>query len=186
MLLDQPPVSTWQLVGAALIVIVLVVLATANLPARAPTAGTAVLPRRLVLFVCSGNTSRSPLAQAICRAELARYLGVSPSALDRRHVRIESAGLAPRAGAPMAPHALTALDGLDVPAPEHAARTLDEQLARNAESIFCMTEDQRADLVSRFGFAAAKTLRLDPQADIPDPSGQGEDAWSRQLLHAEE
>ncbi len=108
---------------------------------------------------------------------MARYLGLSPSALDRARIRIESAGLAPREGAPMTPNARAVLDCLDVPVPEHKARSLGETLAREADVIFCMTEEERAELVSRFEFAAAKTRRLDPHGNIPDPSSQGPDAF---------
>ena len=145
--------------------------------ARSRAGGATALTARLVLFVCSGNTSRSPLAHAICRAEVARYLGLSPSALDHANVRFESAGLTSREGEPMARYARAALDRLDVPVPEHKARRLDETLAREAEVIFCMTVEQCAEVVSRFGFAAAKTRRIDPHGDIPDPSARGPEAF---------
>ena len=40
-----------------------------------------------------------------------------------------------------------------------------------------MTEGLRRDLIERFPEAAPKARRLDPEADIDDPSGRGDDAY---------
>ena len=55
----------------------------------------------LFVFVCSGNTSRSPMAQAICNAEIASRFGVPLESLDRLGIKAVSAGLNARPGEPL-------------------------------------------------------------------------------------
>ena len=47
----------------------------------------------LILFVCSGNTCRSPMAAAIATRILADKLRIQPSELPLRHVVVQSAGV---------------------------------------------------------------------------------------------
>ena len=52
--------------------------------------------RRVFVFVCHANTVRSPMAQAICNAELAVRFGVPVDSLDRLGIKAVAAGLAAR------------------------------------------------------------------------------------------
>ena len=51
-----------------------------------------------VLFVCTGNTCRSPLAEALCKKRLADKLNCDPSALPQRGYQVLSAGLVATGG----------------------------------------------------------------------------------------
>jgi protein-tyrosine phosphatase len=126
------------------------------------------------LFVCAGNTSRSPMAQAICNDEVARIFG-----LDRAGPPIMalSAGLTAQPGRPLTELARATLTGLGVTPHAHASRPVTHELMARADRVFCMTESQRAALVEQFPEAASKVRRLDPDADLPDPSGQDSDAY---------
>jgi molybdate transport system ATP-binding protein len=128
--------------------------------------------RRLFLFVCSGNTVRSPLAQAICNAEIAGRFGVPLDSLDRLGIRALSAGLTARPGEPLGVEAEQALERIGVPAFGHRSGNLTRRLAQRAEAIFCMTEEQRRELAVRFPWAQPKSYRLDPDADLGDPHGK--------------
>lgn len=132
--------------------------------------------QRVFLFVCSGNTSRSPLAQAICGEEMARRLNLPPEALAESKVRVMSAGLSAKPGAPMAPGAHLALRRLSVPALPHAAQRLTVEMVEQADVIFCMTEIQRRAIVDMVPDAATKVCSLDPRGDIEDPTGAGPEA----------
>ena len=48
--------------------------------------------RRSVLFVCTGNTCRSPLAEALCKRMLADRLGCEPGELEARGFVVRSGG----------------------------------------------------------------------------------------------
>src|SRR5258708_38035121 len=92
---------------------------------------------QIILFVCSGNTCRSPMASAIGNAEIARRLRI-PLA-GEAPVQALSAGVSAREGAPMTIEAKQALQAIGIPANGHRARTLTAELADQVERIFCMT-----------------------------------------------
>jgi len=133
--------------------------------------------QRLFVFVCHGNTIRSPIAQAICNAEIARRFGVSLESLDRDGIKAMSAGLNSRPGEPIAAEAEQALSAIGSSASEHRAGNLTHRLAQKAEVIFCITEEQRKELVAMFPEAISKTYCLHPDADIGDPHGKTFDAF---------
>ena len=136
--------------------------------AEAPTAA-----RRLLLFICNGNTSRSPIAHAICSAEIVRRLTRRPDRARMPAVEVASAGLAAKAGAPMAAEAQRALRSLGVPVPSHAARNLTSELVDNATAIICMTSQQCEAVLAMHPNAAGKVHRLHPFRDLADPAGRG-------------
>jgi protein-tyrosine-phosphatase len=169
-LAGMPPVGGEQLAGAAIILCAIALLALRGQPVRVPQA-TFVPLQRIFLFVCSGNTSRSPMAQAICTAEIARRLGIPMEATDRAPVRAISAGLTASPGLPLAGHAARALEVLGIHAFRHQSLQVTTEMVRRADAVFCMTEHQRQTLLRSFPEAEAKTCCLAPDGDIPDPSG---------------
>jgi len=134
-----------------------------------------VSAQRLVLFVCSGNTCRSPMAAAIANAELA-FRAAAP------RVRAESAGLEPRLGSAMSEPSCAALDRLAVPH-AHQARPLTAHEVERADAIYCMTGSQRDALLALHPEVAAKTFCLDPANDIPEPAGKAQEAYDELALH---
>jgi ABC-type Fe3+/spermidine/putrescine transport system ATPase subunit/protein-tyrosine-phosphatase len=133
--------------------------------------------QRLFLFVCAGNTSRSPMAQAICNAQIASRLGVPLESLDRLGIKAMSAGLSARPGEPLAAEADQALTTMGMPGIEHRSGNLTRRLAEKAEIIFCMTEAHGKQLGAMFPEAASKVHCLQPLGDIQDPSGKGSAAF---------
>lgn len=128
---------------------------------------------RLILFVCSGNTCRSPMAAATANAEIAARLQLPFEALETVNVQALSAGISARVGAPMTPEAQEVLRLLNVAAGPHAARNLTVELADQAEMIFCMTAAQRTAVIEMIPSVAWKTYCFDPAGDIEDPIGKG-------------
>ena len=133
--------------------------------------------RRLFVFVCSGNTSRSPIAQAICNAEMARRLKVPLELLGEMGVEAVSAGLSARPGEPITADAARVLGELGVPLPAHASRNLTADVVEKADAIFSMTEKQRQATIERFPQAAVKTRCLWPDGDLDDPTGGGPEVF---------
>jgi len=134
-------------------------------------------PQRLFLFVCSGNTCRSPMAAAIANAEIAGRLGIPFKSLETVNVRAMSAGVSARVGAPLTEEAAEVLRSLSVPVEPHAARNLTPELAAEAELIFCMTKAHRKAVVEMLPGVEGKTYCLSNEVDVDDPIGKGMAAY---------
>lgn len=169
-LLDQPPISNAQFLAAGVIILAILALGQPALSraARQNTDEAAAPVRKLLLFVCDGNTSRSPIAEAICRSELAARFGLAGQA---GAAEIQSAGLNPTPDRPLAPNAALALTELGVEVNDHRSRKLTDDMVKSADLIYCMTDEQRTELISRFPDAAGRTHCLDPDREIENPSG---------------
>jgi protein-tyrosine-phosphatase len=133
--------------------------------------------QRLFLFVCSGNTCRSPMAAAIANAEIAARLRLPVKVLQTVNLRALSAGVSARVGEPLTAEAQEALQSLNVPVEPHAARNLTPELAQQAEMIFCMTSAHREAVIKMLPVVANKTYCLDTHSDIDDPIDKGMDAY---------
>ena len=133
--------------------------------------------RQAFLFVCSGNTCRSPMAAAIGNAEIAARLPKPIAALGAPGLLALSAGISVSAGAPMTAEAQQALQTIGVPVPPHSARNLTVELAHQVDKIFCMTQAHRNAVVTMVPAMAAKTQCLDPNGDVDDPIGKGATAY---------
>jgi protein-tyrosine-phosphatase len=162
--------SGFQLAGAGIILTALAILMVSTVKSR--QRGAFGLTQRIILFVCAGNTSRSPMAQVLCNDEILRRLGIPRDLREGAAIKALSAGLAAVPGRPLSPTAQSTLHQLGASVHEHASREITPELVEQAERIFCMTEDQCRKVVSRFPAVASKVQRLDPECDLDDPHGQ--------------
>jgi molybdate transport system ATP-binding protein len=135
--------------------------------------------QRLFVFICNRNTSRSPIAEAICNAEIARRLKIQHKLPGSKAIHAVSAGLTASPGDAMAIEAQEALQRLNIPVPAHRSQNLTAELAARAELIFCMTESQRQTAMKMFPEAAAKILCLQPGIDLEDPHNKDADGFTR-------
>lgn len=135
-----------------------------------------------VLFVCSGNTCRSPIAEAVfrrlIREEWAAELG---------EWEVASAGIAALDGDPATRHAVSVLAkrGLDVSG--HRSRRLLPEMVREATLVLTMTRAQREEVLRLVPEAREKVFLLKdfppgeedpgPEGEVNDPFGQGEEAY---------
>src|SRR5215218_6909609 len=138
---------------------------------------------RQILFVCTANVCRSPMAEAIFNA-LAEERGLL--------WRAESAGVAALVDEDITPNARAALDEVGIYANEHRARQVSEGMLEEADLVLAMGPRHVATLRERFGGLSERVYALPeyalgapPEEGIPDPYGQTMTAFRasvRQLL----
>ncbi len=137
----------------------------------------------LVLFLCSGNTCRSPMAELIARAHWARQLGVSPDELIREGILVVSAGCSTGPGMPASANAIAALNDTDFPGGPldlcpHRSRPLEPALLARASRIYAMSRSHlfaAQQMLEEIGGpfeedAEAPRLLAEPM-EIADPFG---------------
>lgn len=117
---------------------------------------------RTVLFVCTGNTCRSPMAELLFM-KLAREAGLDWTA--------SSAGTHAAPGMPLTRTAKAVLTQRGLDGEGHRARAVSAEQLDGADAVFVMEAAQRERLVSRFPQAAPKIALLADPSDIKDPVG---------------
>jgi protein-tyrosine-phosphatase len=112
-----------------------------------------------ILFVCTGNTCRSPLAETVMKAELARE--------GATNIMVSSAGTDVRTGDTTSRNALAAARVMGLRLQRRKARPLTRTRVARADIILAMTESQKGKTVVRWPEAEGKVFV------IPEFSGSG-------------
>jgi protein-tyrosine phosphatase len=132
---------------------------------------------RLVLFVCTGNTCRSPLAEGLAKKMLADRLGCKQDDLPRRGVWILSAGVSAYGDSPAAEESVAVAAEFGADLSEHQSRPVNQQLLAAADEVITMTRSHAQTLVSRFPGVGPAPRLLCHDTDLDDPIGSGLDVY---------
>ncbi len=138
------------------------------------------------LFVCTGNTCRSPMAAGLARKMLAGGLGCEVSQLRSRGVEVVSAGVCAADGARATVEAVAAVAERGADISRHRSKKLTGRLIDAADTVFCMTRSHEAQVRRMAPSAAGKVRRLTASGDVPDPIGGGLDVYRGTARQVEE
>lgn len=134
----------------------------------------------LIVFVCTGNTCRSPMAEVLCKRRLAQRLGCAVEDLAERGYQVLSAGLAAGPGSPAADQAIEVVRRFDADLTSHQSRPLTSDLLSRADHLFVMTHGHLRALQGQRLAGGGRPRLLSPHGeDVSDPIG-----GSRELYEA--
>ncbi len=143
-------------------------------PDRGRAARTASAMFTRVLFVCSGNICRSPMAEALLAHRL-RARGVPAT--------VESAGIAALVGRAADPDAVRLMRARGLDLTGHRARQITPELIRAFELIIVMEGAQQRLVETLDPVARGRVQRIGRFGgfDVPDPHRRGPRAFERSL-----
>lgn len=132
-----------------------------------------------ILFVCTGNTCRSPMAEGLFKKMVAEKLGCAVGDLPRRGIHIRSAGTMAFGGGGASREAVEVGRRRGFDLMNHAARTVDPELIHSADYIFTMGRHHIDVLHSISPTDGRRARPLDEESDISDPAGSSLDEYER-------
>lgn len=122
-----------------------------------------------ILFVCTGNTCRSPMAEGICKKILADKIGCTIDSLPGFGYRIESAGVAATDGSPASEEAEIICRQFGVSIAGHRSRLLTAQMIKEFDFIFAMSRTH-LQICRTLSESQGKVSLLDIH-EVSDPFG---------------
>ncbi len=130
---------------------------------------------KTILFVCTGNICRSPMAEALFRKAVK----------GRGEYRVCSAGVGTLDGQPPSPHAIRALQEWGIDISDLRSRQLTQQAIREADYIFGMTHSHVDTIMLLYPHATEKVFLLREfdesvevrDKEIGDPIGGSYDVY---------
>ncbi len=132
-----------------------------------------------ILFVCTGNTCRSPAAEGFFAKYLAEKLGHAVDELGRNGYKIVSAGTMGAVGWPATAEAVKACAKRGVDIRGHRSAALSTELIEDADYIYVMTQAHRRMVLGLSSEGRDERVRLLGDEDIPDPIGQGQEVYDK-------
>ncbi len=130
-----------------------------------------VLSQIKFLFVCTGNTCRSPMAEGIFKKYLAEKLQCKVDELEQMGYKISSAGVIGAAGYPASTEAIEvcAAKGIDIGT--HRNQGLSKELIQESDFIYVMERMHQGSIIALEPEAESRCLLLAGNKEIPDPVG---------------
>ena len=131
------------------------------------------------LFVCTGNTCRSPMAEGIFRKYLAEKLQCEVDQLEQVGYKISSGGVMDTNGMPASTGALTACASKGIDLSAHRNKGLSKELIEESDFIFAMERIHKDRIIAISNEAVNKCFLLAENKGIDDPIGLPQEFFNR-------
>lgn len=119
------------------------------------------MKRKKILFVCTGNTCRSPMAEAILRSKIKKQ--------KIKWWDVSSCGIFAEVGGSVSPLSMQALEEAGFTLAKFAPKQLSQSAIDKSYAVICMTEKQKQIIEGCGKVFCIKELC---GFDVPDPYGQ--------------
>ncbi|MFQ5501356.1 MAG: L-threonylcarbamoyladenylate synthase [Phycisphaerae bacterium] len=132
-----------------------------------------------ILFVCTGNTCRSPIAEGQFKQMLAEKLGCVPEALPDKGILVQSAGSLGYSGSPVSRESVEVCQKRGVDISDHTSQGLTVELIHSADHIYAMATQHIDAIHTLVPTHRGKVVLLDSEGDVSDPIGGSLDEYER-------
>lgn len=129
---------------------------------------------KTVLFVCTGNTCRSPMAVGLVKNAISK----------NKSVKIISAGVIASKGLPASPNAIKVMAEEDIDISDHQTQTLTKELVEQSDIVFVMTQWHKLEVIGLLEKPGKEVYLIKEfssnekdDIDIPDPLGKSLDFY---------
>ena len=138
---------------------------------------------KTIVFICTGNTCRSPMAEGLCIKMLADKLGVTKDLLEEKGYNVISGGTAAIYNSPASRHAVEVMKEFGADITNHRSQPVTLSMLDTADRVYCMTGEHRNTLKEWAPLKASGVFLLDPnEDDILDPIGGSADLYRQVAL----